>query len=55
VFRLTGASKDFAVIGSDAGTITIVEYDIPTNSFKQGTPLQLLLFGRRTSATLSFS
>ncbi|PWN89573.1 hypothetical protein FA10DRAFT_147967 [Acaromyces ingoldii] len=32
-FRLTGGSKDYLIVGSDSGRITIAEYDAKTNSF----------------------
>ncbi|KZS98614.1 hypothetical protein SISNIDRAFT_515078 [Sistotremastrum niveocremeum HHB9708] len=32
-FRLTGGTKDFAIVGSDSGRIVILEYDPKTNSF----------------------
>lgn len=32
-FRLTGGTKDYLIIGSDAGRITIAEYDVKTNQF----------------------
>jgi splicing factor 3B subunit 3 len=33
-FRLLGSNKDFIVIGSDSGKITIAEYDMASNDFK---------------------
>eukprot|EP00981_Chlorochromonas_danica_P002905 scaffold591_cov174-Ochromonas_danica.AAC.6 len=33
-FRLAGANRDYVVIGSDAGTISIVEYDTNINDWK---------------------
>ncbi|KAF5346737.1 hypothetical protein D9756_010409 [Leucocoprinus leucothites] len=32
-FRLTGATKDYAILGSDSGRIVILEYDAKTSSF----------------------
>ncbi|KAF7782979.1 hypothetical protein Agabi119p4_2355 [Agaricus bisporus var. burnettii] len=32
-FRLTGATKDYAILGSDSGRIIILEYDAKTSSF----------------------
>ncbi|KAL9708619.1 pre-mRNA-splicing factor rse1 [Leucoagaricus gongylophorus] len=32
-FRLTGATKDYAILGSDSGRIIILEYDTKTSSF----------------------
>eukprot|EP00842_Homolaphlyctis_polyrhiza_P007012 jgi/Hompol1/8/HPOL_001304-RA len=32
-FRLTGASKDYLVIGSDSGRIVILEYNVAKNTF----------------------
>ncbi|KAF9050403.1 CPSF A subunit region-domain-containing protein [Panaeolus papilionaceus] len=32
-FRLTGGSKDYAIIGSDSGRIVILDYDPKTSSF----------------------
>ena len=34
-FRLAGANKDYVVIGSDSGKISIVEYDTGINDWKQ--------------------
>ena len=34
-FRLHGSTKDFVVIGSDSGKVTIVEYDPEKNRFEQ--------------------
>eukprot|EP01041_Mallomonas_annulata_P001015 gene1015-1991_t len=33
-FRLAGSNKDYLVIGSDSGKITIVEYDLTVNDWK---------------------
>lgn len=33
-FRLAGSNRDYVVIGSDSGKISIVEYDVPSNSWK---------------------
>ncbi|KAI0084854.1 CPSF A subunit region-domain-containing protein [Irpex rosettiformis] len=33
VFRLTGGTKDYAVVGSDSGRIVILDYDPKTSSF----------------------
>jgi splicing factor 3B subunit 3 len=33
-FLMTGANKDYVVIGSDSGTISIVEYDNTGNCWK---------------------
>ncbi|KAI0315698.1 CPSF A subunit region-domain-containing protein [Amylostereum chailletii] len=32
-FRLTGANKDYAIVGSDSGRIVILDYDPKTSSF----------------------
>ncbi|KAF8510565.1 CPSF A subunit region-domain-containing protein [Hysterangium stoloniferum] len=32
-FRLTGGTKDYAIVGSDSGRLVILEYDPKTNSF----------------------
>merc|ERR1719272_1298476 len=42
-FRLTGGSKDYIVVGSDSGRITIVEYNSVTNTFD---PVQMETFGK---------
>ncbi|KAG2015443.1 pre-mRNA-splicing factor rse1 [Coprinopsis cinerea AmutBmut pab1-1] len=34
-FRLTGGSKDYAIVGSDSGRIVILEYDPKTNVFNK--------------------
>lgn len=33
-FRLSGANKDYAVIGSDSGKISIIEFDTSINDWK---------------------
>ncbi|KAF8331909.1 CPSF A subunit region-domain-containing protein [Cantharellus anzutake] len=42
-FRLTGGTKDYIVIGSDAGRIVILEYDAKNNAFNK---LQQETFGK---------
>ncbi|KAF9448327.1 hypothetical protein P691DRAFT_775506 [Macrolepiota fuliginosa MF-IS2] len=42
-FRLTGATKDYAIVGSDSGRIVIFEYDTKTSSF---TKLHQETFGK---------
>lgn len=32
-FRLTGGTKDYLIVGSDSGRITIAEYDVRANAF----------------------
>eukprot|EP00049_Salpingoeca_infusionum_P019072 m.360060 g.360060 ORF g.360060 m.360060 type:complete len:1203 (-) comp18864_c0_seq1:145-3753(-) len=34
-FRLTGSGRDYLVVGSDSGRITILEYNQETNAFKK--------------------
>ncbi|KAG0729789.1 Splicing factor 3B subunit 3 [Chionoecetes opilio] len=34
-FRLTGGNKDYVVVGSDSGRITILEYNQPKNQFER--------------------
>ncbi|EGD77940.1 splicing factor 3b subunit 3 [Salpingoeca rosetta] len=34
-FRLTGGNKDYLVVGTDSGRITVLEYDTDTNLFKK--------------------
>ncbi|KAF8312848.1 hypothetical protein DL93DRAFT_2081807 [Clavulina sp. PMI_390] len=34
-FRLTGGTKDYAILGSDAGRIVIIEYDEKNNAFNK--------------------
>lgn len=34
VFSLVGANRDYVVIGSDSGKISIVEFDVVTNEWK---------------------
>ncbi|KAJ1914699.1 pre-mRNA-splicing factor rse1 [Mycoemilia scoparia] len=33
-FRLTGGTKDHLIIGTDAGTITVLDYNVQTNRFE---------------------
>ncbi len=33
-FRLAGSNRDYVVIGSDSGKISIVEYDVQSNGWK---------------------
>ena len=42
-FRLTGSNRDYVVVGSDSGRITILEFNGDTNSFKR---VHMETFGR---------